>query len=223
MTDPEGNNWIGYRPGGGSAGEYRGIPNIRPAGFHPGYEDLRSRVLDAGPLKLTYQTETADGAWVCNWGVYPGDATMTLERKGAGNYWLLYEGTPAGRLDTDEDYWVRSDGTRSQVIEDWSGILPDPEWVWFGDEKCNRVLYLAKHEHDDRPDQFWQMQGNMTVFGFGRKPDENPGTYMDRVPMHMTVGFVESVEQEEIIRAIQNAVFQPDVEVGSIQYIYVSP
>ena len=101
--------------------------------------------------------------------------------------------------------------------KDWSGILPDPEWVWFGDEKCSRVLYLAKHEHDDRPDQFWQMQGNMTVFGFGRKQGENPGTYMDRVLERMTVGFVESAAQEEVIRAIQNAVFQPEVVVGKIQ------
>jgi len=217
LVDPDGNDWISYQEGGGSAGEYRGIPNIRPAGFHPGYEDLRSRVLHAGPLKLTFRTETGEGAWACTWEVYPGYANMTLDRKGEGNYWLLYEGTPAGRLDTDDDYWVRSDGTRMPVKKDWSGVLPDPEWVWFGDEKCNRVLFLAKHEHDDRPDQFWQMQGNMTVFGFGRKPHEEPGTCMDRVPVQMTIGFAESVENETIIQTIQNAVFQPDVAVGKIQ------
>jgi hypothetical protein len=99
-------------------------------------------------------------------------------------------------------------------MEDWLGVLPDPEWVWFGDEKSNRVLYMAKHEHDDRPDLFWQMQGNMTVFGFGRKPHENPGTFMDRIPVNMTIGFVDSVENETIIKAIQNAVFQPEITVG---------
>ena len=28
--DPDGADWIGYRPGGGSDGKHRGIPNARP-------------------------------------------------------------------------------------------------------------------------------------------------------------------------------------------------
>ena len=144
---------------------------------------------------------------------------MTLLRKGEGNYWLLYEGTPGGLLDVDDDFWVRSDGKKLSVSEDWTGTLPDPEWVWFGDEKCNRVLYMAKHEHDDKIDQFWQMQGNMTVFGFGRKPHETPGTYMDEVPVHLTIGFAESRDNEEVIKIIQAAVNMPKIIVGKIKDI----
>jgi hypothetical protein len=33
LDDVDGQDWIGYTPGGGSAGEYRGIPN--GGGFHP--------------------------------------------------------------------------------------------------------------------------------------------------------------------------------------------
>ena len=142
---------------------------------------------------------------------------MTLAKKDSGTYWLLYEGTPAGKLDVERDYWVRSDGTRQPVSSDWSGILTDPEWVWFGDESYERVLFLAKHEYDRHPDQFWQMQGNMTVFGFGRKPHEHPGTYMEDVPVHMTIGFVESTDFDEVFRQIRAAVTKPAIKLGKIQ------
>lgn len=217
MIDPEGQDWISYRPGQGSAGEYRGIPNIRPAGFHPGYENHRSRIVYSGPLKLTLESETEDKKWTCRWEVYPEYATMTLLKKDTGTYWLLYEGTPAGKLDVDRDYWVRSDGERGSVSMDWTGVLPDPEWVWFGDESCHRVLFLAKHEYDQHPDQFWQMQGNMTVFGFGRKPHEHPGTYMLEVPLHLTIGFVERTNFTDITEHIRSAIIKPVIKVGKIQ------
>ena len=214
MIDREGNDWISYSPGGGSSGEYRGIPNIRPAGFHPGQENLKSRVIFSGPIKLTFESETEDGKWACRWEVYPEYATMTLLKKDTGTYWLLYEGTPAGKLDIDRDYWMQSDGTRLSVAKDWTGLLPAPEWVWFGDESCSRILFLAKHEHDDLPDQFWQMQGNMTVFGFGRKPHENPGTYMEEVPVHLTIGFIENTETNNIIKSIRAATEAPLIQLG---------
>lgn len=217
MIDREGNDWISYRPGGGSAGEYRGIPNIRPAGFHPGYENLSSRIIHSGPLKLTFESETENKKWSCLWEVYPDHATMTLQKKDEGNYWLLYEGTPAGKLDVDRDFWVQSNGFRRPVSSEWTGVLPDPEWVWFMDESCERVLYLAKHEHDQHPDQFWQMQGNMTVFGFGRKPHEDPGTYMDQVPVHLTIGFAESRDFNEISKVIRTAIQKPVIKTGKIQ------
>ncbi len=217
MIDREGQDWISYRPGLGSAGEYRGIPNIRPAGFHPGYENHHSRILQSGPLKLTIESETEDNKWTCRWEIYPAYATMTLSKKDTGRYWLLYEGTPAGKLDVDRDYWVRSDGKRGSVSVDWTGVLPDPEWVWFGDESCHRVLFLAKHEYDQHPDQFWQMQGNMTVFGFGRKPHEHPGTYMEEVPVHLTIGFVESTNYTDITKHIRSAILKPVIKLGKIQ------
>lgn len=219
MVDNEGNDWISYRPGRGSGGEYRGIPNIRPAGFHPGDENLSTRLLESGPLKVAWLTETQDRDWACKWEVYPMYATMTMLKKGEKNYWLLYEGTPAGKLDAEKDYWVMSDGTKLPVSEDWTGVLPDPEWVWFGDRECHRVLFLAKHEYDDKPDQFWQMQGNMTVFGFGRKPHEDPGTYITDVPVHLTIGFVESKDYEQIMKMIRSAVNEPFVGIGKPQRI----
>ncbi len=89
LIDPEGNDWISYRPDGGSAGEFRGIPNIRPGGFHPGYENLVSRIIQSGPVKLTFESESEDKKWSTLWEVYPDYATMTLQKKDTGNYWLL--------------------------------------------------------------------------------------------------------------------------------------
>ncbi|HKJ68809.1 MAG TPA: hypothetical protein VKA68_12685, partial [bacterium] len=44
LIDTAGHDWISYQPGGGSAGEYRGIPNlVHPEGhFHPGSETSSS-------------------------------------------------------------------------------------------------------------------------------------------------------------------------------------
>ena len=67
------------------------------------------------------------------------------------------------------------------------------------------------------PDQFWQMQGNMTVFGFGRLPHEHPGTYMEEVPVHLTIGFVESTRYDEITKHIRAAIINPQIKVGKIQ------
>src|SRR2546430_13171643 len=43
LIDRDGHDWISYRPGGGSAGEYRGIPNCGMC-FHPGYITSTSRI-----------------------------------------------------------------------------------------------------------------------------------------------------------------------------------
>jgi len=220
MIDKAGNDWISYRPGRGSSGEYRGIPNVRPARFHPGYEERLTRIIQKGPLKVSWVSEAPEGDWTCKWEIYPKYATMTMLKKDNQNYWLLYEGTPAGKLDLEKDYWTRSDGVRMAVSDAWTGILPDPEWVWFGVQDYNRILYLAKHEYDNMPDQFWQMQGNMTVFGFGRKPDEDPRTYITDVPVHLTIGFIESTKSDQILEMIRSAVNQPLIKIGKPQKIY---
>ena len=51
LVDPEGNDWINYRPEGGASGHYRGIPNAifnaaatRDNFFHPGHAAHRGSV-----------------------------------------------------------------------------------------------------------------------------------------------------------------------------------
>src|SRR6185436_9115103 len=99
MEDINGNDWLGFHPdpGSGSAGEFRGLPNLGDVA-HPGFFNSSSTILSQGPLKATIQSQSNDGLWKLIWEIYQGYATMTLLQAGA-NYWILYEGTPGGTFD----------------------------------------------------------------------------------------------------------------------------
>ena len=108
--------------------------------------------------------------WKTRWDIYPEYATMTLLKKGPEPYWILYEGTPGGEFN-ENDYWVRSDGTREIMKpyhlskNQWTGHLPSPKWVYFGDYQLERVLYYIHHEDYPYEDVLWHAgEGGMTVF-----------------------------------------------------------
>ena len=152
--DREGRDWISYRPGGGSAGEYRGIPNCGMC-FHPGYTNSTSRIIRSEPHHVTIHSETTDGASCAGqWDIYPDRATFTM-LKAKLNYWVLYEGTPAGKL---QGSIVRSDGTRAPYAEIWSKSISAPEWLYFEAADSNRSLVLIHHESDDIIDQYRPME-----------------------------------------------------------------
>ena len=203
MIDRDGNDWLSYRPFGGSDGKYRGIPNLaHPENhFHPGGDGCRSRILNAGPLKITIASESLDRKWACRWEVYPTHARLTVLEVDHP-YWFLYEGTPGGALDEAGDFCVTSAGARRALSESWKTALPHPEWICFGASNTDRVLYLAHHESDQHIDSYWPMEGNMTVFGFGR---DGLAKFMTETPARFTVGFAESSDfgaLQELIAAI---------------------
>ena len=179
-------DWISYRPGGGSAGEYRGIPNLGVCA-HPGYTNGTSALVSRGHLKATIQSRTNDNQWSWKWDFFPSYARMTVH-SAAATYWFLYEGTPGGQFEYS-DFWVRSTGERRTLAQDEGGRF---QWVYFGDRSLRRVLYLAHHEADTLPDGFRSMEANMTVFGFGRQPtSSNTTRWMTAVPQRLTIGFAE--------------------------------
>ncbi len=219
LIDVNGNDWVSYHPEGGSAGNYRGIPNLAYDGageFHPGRPEgnRESKIISSGPVKFSIRSESKDGKWGCIWDIYPAYATMTLFKKGDKPYWILYEGTPGGKLDVAGDFWVNSAGERRSASQDWVGELPDPEWVYFGDTRLGRVLYYIHHEDNDAADQFWQMQQNMTVFGFGREY-RCCEKYLTAVPAHLTIGFAENNDFEEIKKVIESAYKPLTISVGA--------
>lgn len=75
LVDGEERDWIGYSPQKGSAGEYRGIPNLvfrRPGNgphfFHPGSRTAHSRLRQQGPIKVSLYSEAKPEhakRWVC--------------------------------------------------------------------------------------------------------------------------------------------------------------
>ncbi len=207
MIDRDGKDWLSYRPFGGSDGKYRGIPNLaHPENhFHPGADGCRSRILNAGPLKISIASESVDGKWACRWDLYPTHARLTVLKVDHA-YWFLYEGTPGGALDEQGDYCVTSDGRRRALSERWEHALPDPEWIYFGASNVDRVLFLAHHEADQHIDSYWPMEGNMTVFGFGRN---GLTKYMTETPARFTIGFAETKDfaaVQELIRSVTQPV-----------------
>ncbi len=214
LIDRDGNDWISYRPGMRSAGEFRGIPNLG-ARFHPGYtgeRGVRTTIEIRGPVRVRLRSESAARDWSATWDFFPSYARMTLHGA-AEPYWFLYEGTPGGALDVDGDFWAASDGARRPVAEAWHGMLPAPEWVYFGDRNLKRVLFLVNHQSDEAADQFWQMESNMTVFGFGRQY-RCCGRYMTATPAEFTIGLIEDADFAAVSTAIESAWRKPGVNVG---------
>jgi len=229
LVDSDGNDWISFHPTpkSGAKGEYRGIPNIAPADFHPGRGEgkLPAEIVSQGTLKIRIRFGTEDGKWGGIWDIYPNYATMTLLKRGDKPYWILYEGTPGGRFDL-QDYWVHSSGERLPVAEyymsknQWQSKLPSPKWVYFGDGEMDRVLYLALHEGHDVEDQFWHFgEGGMTVFGFGRGLHGEKWQQLTKVPAHLTIGFAENGDFEVASRVINSAYQKLDLAIGSAEML----
>ncbi len=225
LIDRDGNDWISYRPGNQDKGEYRGIPNIAPADFHPGRpnEKKPGRILSEGPLRVRIRAETSDGKWATDWDIFPTHARMNLFRKGSEPYWILYEGTPGGEF-TEDDYFVDSSGKRYNSKDHpqgkpWHGDLPPPEWVYFGDPTLTRVLFLARHEYSPVIDEYWHFgDGGMTVFGFGRGPRAEGWQRLTQVPSRMTIGFVESDDFVTARASIEGAWRDLDIRAGSVTW-----
>ncbi len=212
LYDRDENDWISYRPEGGASGNYRGVPNlVYPEGyFHPGGMKCETRLIASGPLCARIESTAEDGAWAVRWEIYPRHARLTVLRA-PKPFWVLYEGTPGGRLDTESDRVVRSTGETTPASEPWTGPLPDLAWAGFVDGASGRMLYLCRHEtYDGLTDSYWPMQEAMTVFGFGRNKLEH---FHTRTPARFTVGLIESEERDAAGDLICGAVRDPEVSV----------
>ncbi|MDD5688433.1 MAG: chitobiase/beta-hexosaminidase C-terminal domain-containing protein [Elusimicrobia bacterium] len=212
MVDTQNNDWLGYHATGGSAGNYRGIPNmVYPASyFHPGFVNSSSSILNQGPIKIKYKTDSLDGLWSCTWEIFPKYARMTVTKKNSA-YWFLYEGTPGGNLDVTgtQDYFYRSNDTSPQLCGSYpstnilNGDIPAPEWVYFADGTINRSIYLINHQDDTANDSYYQMENNMTVFGFGRTGTTS--SLNPVVPAYYTIGFADSRDLTTTKNTIESA------------------
>jgi hypothetical protein len=219
LVDTAGNEWIGYRPGGRSAGEFRGIPNLGKEFGHPGYQGATgaaSRLVSAGPLRATIISERIGGNWAAKWEIFPTHARMTLLRADKP-YWFLYEGTPGGKLDLAAGFQVTSDGMRRNLAQIWSGDLPAPEWIYFGNSDSKQVLFLVKHDDDEAPDQYWPMEGNMTVFGFGRQY-RCCGQYLAETPARFTTGLTQNGSFDTVRRRIESAYRDLAISTGNVEH-----
>jgi hypothetical protein len=225
LLDRQGYDWISFHPTGGSAGNYRGIPNVATDDpvlgltglFHPGYATANTSILYTGPLKITFRSKAGAGAWQKTWEIYPRYARMNLYQKPETlPYWFLYEGTPGGAIDTG-DYYVLPDGVRRGIYTAMNGDLPGEEWIYYGDDALARVLYVVNHQEDDVVDCHYVMQDNMTVFGFGRDQDQSRSPKMMAGGM-FTVGLVEETDHAAVAAQVRGSYRPLDVAAGAGQY-----
>jgi hypothetical protein len=209
VLDRDGRDWLGFAPtkGSRSAGEFRGFPNAvnRQAGdyFHPlnaGTQPSDATVDFERPGHVRISAVSSNGLWKSRFDFFPTHCTFTMTAMPEGfAYWVLYEGTPGGSFELD-DWWISSrGGDRQPMTVEHQGPLPSPSWIAFGDRAGERAVLLLHHEDDDHPDNFYQMENNMTVFGFGRQRGQK---FLATVPQSVSIGFVESVEPEIINRAL---------------------
>lgn len=208
MIDRDGKDWLSFRPerGSGAAGEYRGFPNavFKEAGsyFHArnsGTDPCVTKVIERAHDRIVISAEADNGLWAGRYTFTPTACTFTMTNKPDGhNYWVLYEGTPGGQYD-DSDWWMTAaDKKKRPMAEKHDADLTETagtEWIAFGDENSERMLVLSHAEGDSHPDHFYQMDKQMTVFGFGRSGMQK---HLNTVPQSFTIGFVESTQHSAV-------------------------
>ncbi len=170
INDIDGADWISWNTDTGSAGQFRGIPNlVHPdSTFHPGFDNSSTVVDASGPLRAVLTTTSDDGERVMRWSFYRRHATAEVLDTPAGEkYWFQYEGTPGGSLGS-EDKIIQNDGTTSAFDDPWINDLADIEWVAAADTTKDRSLYMAQLDADTALDSYTALDGAMTVLAFGR-------------------------------------------------------
>lgn len=207
LIDPAGHDWIAYRPQGGAAGHFRGIPNAvfrpRQAGnnfFHPGHagpKGAETTLVESRPDRVVLRSRSRDQRWTCEWEIRPDRARMRMTQVPADDsgYWFLYEGTPGGRFES-EDLCLRPGGKLTPLSQDWEATLKDTPWVAFISPERKRALVLIAHEPGDATVSYRPMENAMTVFGFGRALRSLAGQL--NAPLSFTVALLAETEPARI-------------------------
>lgn len=208
IVDKDGIDWLGFNKAAGTAhkGEYRGFPNAihKQDGsyFHAmnQYTDPSSSVVQIERNNHVRILFTAsNGKWQGQWDFYPDRCDFSMTSVSSGHqYWVQYEGVPGGHMD-DTDYWFSSaDRQKRRVTEPYTGDLPKPEWMAFGDTQSARVLFMLHHQDDNYPDNY-EHRPDMTVFAFGR---QQKNKYLN-TPQRFSIGFIESTQYSNIAGQIK--------------------
>ena len=222
ILDPEGHDWISYRPGGKAAGEYRGLPKCgQPTKyFHAGYgsgqyktdNPFTSRIVLLEPDHVRIASVSKDGTCAGTWDFTRSSATFTLQRIGLPKYWFLYEGTPGGELDAEHDVSIRPDGRRTTLAEPWEDDVP---WVCFASPKSPYGLLLVSHDDRVRAASYvaWPYKPEpdggfrqMTVFGWGRLGWKDPHQHEPQradLPARFSLSLVRKTDDASLRRTVE--------------------
>jgi len=225
LNDSDGLDWISYnKTVSGAGGTFRGIPNsVEPTNggdFHPGHKGMTSTTLNKGPLKVTFHVieSNAPGGrdkWEGMFEIYPGYAVFTMLRA-PYDFWVLYEGTPGGQLQTNSDFVVRSNGTQTLASVAWEGDLAPEEWAYVSDPAAGRSLFATNGLDDDKIDSYLSLNGVMTQLGLGRKAAA-PQLPLAQVPREFTFGLMDETVYDNAKPIIYNAYKPLNVSLGAAE------
>lgn len=212
MIDKDDVDWIGFHneKGSGHKGEYRGFPNAihRQDGsyFHAmnaGTDPSSSKVEIENEEHVRISFTSENEKWQGQWDFYLDRCDFTMRKVSDGfKYWVQYEGVPGGEMDTNDFWYASADNKLHPIEETFTGDLPAPEWMAFGDQNSPRMLYLLHHEDDEFPDNYVS-RPNMTVLGFGRENKEITSKHLTTVQT-FSIGFIESIEYSKIDKEVKN-------------------
>ncbi len=219
IEDINGNDWVGYSSSQIDL-SFRGIPNLG-TWAHPGYTNSASSIKSSGPLKLIIESVKVGNIHKLRWEIYPEYARLTIIEPGE-NYFFQYEGVPGGSWDHNSDYVVKNNAQRSLVSQSWTNYeLSDPEWVYFGDNSMERVIYFTNHQSDQLNDYYKPHDTSydpykMTVFAFGRQDPYDPNTsrLLSASNAKFTFGFFEDSVFTNVREAVLSSSNEPTVNLN---------
>jgi hypothetical protein len=207
MIDKDGVDWLGFHNEKGTEhkGEYRGFPNAIDKQDGSYFHAMNTKT-DPSSSVVEIESEahvrikfiSDNKQWEGKWDFYSDRCDFTMSKISEGyHYWVQYEGVPGGKMDSIDFWYASSDSNQHSIVEPFTGDLPAPEWMAFGDQDSPRMLYMLHHEDDNLPD-YYVSRPDMTVFGFGR---QNKNKYLSTVQT-FSIGFIESKEYSMIDKVI---------------------
>lgn len=189
LLDRAGRDWIAFhlKPDtgpGGSAGKYRGLPNMvygptypESGVGHPGFNHCET--VQAGPDTL--RTTSKSGLWVFSWKFTDQGAVFTLEKTDpAQPWWFIYEGPVGGAFAPHQTFWGTDTGGPRREARNYKlaeEIAEQWRWAYFGADGVDGVLAVASLGDQSLPGVLGYLGATeaglkapdgMVVFGLGR-------------------------------------------------------
>lgn len=188
LTDKKGKDWIQWKRlveekyPDSAAGDFRGMPNLVYGGDdngtgHPGFQKVMCFKEETNRLRM----RSMNGKWEWQYEFFPKYFKVQILKTPSKerNYWFLYEGVPGGEFNPRQQYWGTHNGLKSTKPDYYAGEEEYGKWNWvfFGHQKSDRVLYIVQKNEDENLDTFGflgdsengiKSENGMVVFGFGR-------------------------------------------------------
>jgi hypothetical protein len=84
------------------------------------------------------------------------------------------------------------------------------------------MLFVANHQQDSGPDQYWPMQDNMTVFGFGRQ-FTCCRQFLNAAPARFSIGFIPASDMDAARQRIESLTRVWNVRQTAVELIEGKP